>query len=681
MIETKRAQQDQQLFGLIILISLMVAAAYYYMKTKGILLEYTWIVEYAKRNIHYIAMFVVSILINTVWIVGFVKNYIFYGGQGQKLAKLNTHAVKVHYARLFKVMFFSMFVYLPVVALLFTKIFLIEYLGHIYLYLGFRGVLSLSVAFPILIVVLQITISKMKEEQKNTREVAKRVPAPKEERNIIDFGTIGEDGEILDDTNVKKPKRMIAEIVSLRSNWACFGGIDAGKTSAFILPAVKQVIKHFTNYTMFVLDHKNNLIDKIEKEVEGSDVERVYFTHKTDERINPLYHPEILKEGRYQTKAFLIKEASLNVLGESSSSSFWEYTAFNLVKTAIVLCYTRKGYFTFITLRDEISKMFLLDNDEFKKYKEDIYNKAKSKKFGDEELFVVDRAITSLEEFTNTGKDLKGSIVTSATVFLDLFMDYETAQIYCPIEDDITIHDFDDLVYRKCLVYFSSDKAIIAKTVGTFFKTMYFEAVLGTLKNKDENKQNVVALHDRFFIADEYQDITSLKDPATVAKAREAGLVMMIATQSVAYLIHVLKSEKAVKGLLANFKSKVFMQSTDSDTVDELQRCIGKVDEEKLSYTQSELTRNATRNYMVGNFESDESNITQSVSKTTQRDFKITSQQLARLTKFEAYIEHYDGVTVKFYKGFLKPTFASRGISHVKLLKIVRQYIKKMRDK
>ena len=64
-------------------------------------------------------------------------------------------------------------------------------------------------------------------------------------------------------------------------------------------------------------------------------------------KFNPIWYEGMLRNSAFTSVANTLRLASMNFLGSSSDSRFWEQSSFNLLKNALVYCAARHDYFTF----------------------------------------------------------------------------------------------------------------------------------------------------------------------------------------------------------------------------------------------------------------------------------------------------------------------------------------------
>ena len=99
---------------------------------------------------------------------------------------------------------------------------------------------------------------------------------------------------------------------------------------------------------------------------------------------------------------------------------------------------------------------------------------------------------------------------------------------------------------------------------------------------------------------------------------------------------------------------------------------IGEEDRQKRSHSYSELSQDTRKNYVLGGFDADNANISESISTSVHRESIVTGKDFSRLNAFEALSLVYDGVKTKFVRLNLKPYFLEqRNVGHADLQRLL----------
>lgn len=168
-------------------------------------------------------------------------------------------------------------------------------------------------------------------------------PIPKEPGSVV-IGASSVSGE----TPVEK--WVVLGKKALCGNILVTGSIGSGKTQGTILPYFDQILAN-QNLTPAVLavDPKGTFIkDALEiakrHKLEGN---VLHLRLDGDVTFNPIYVDDVLKMGRFLDVAQMVRAAAVNFSGKGSADSpFWELSAFNLTKNAVIYCAAVYGYYT-----------------------------------------------------------------------------------------------------------------------------------------------------------------------------------------------------------------------------------------------------------------------------------------------------------------------------------------------
>ena len=712
---------NNPIVALFLIIMLSIGIGYMLIKTDAdINQQYLLAVSFINLNRYLFILIIPVFIFNLMWTHSFVAKFFLLRGQGQRLGHFGDTHSSLPLKKIFTLTATSGIV--AAVAMIPLFLFLkISYTYNIpiqFRYL-FQGSISSLFAYAIFALLTSYKIFKHKKIVRD-RGIAKCIPKPPKQRGSVNLGTIGEDSSIFDDKELKTPKWISLSKTALRGNLLIIGSIGSGKTAGAIIPYFKQILSNFPDASIFGLDPKGSFIPIIKRLIAAAGREAIIFDTDTTLRFNPLWCPDILKNGNYIDKASMIKAASQNVLGQDKGSSFWETSAFNLTKAFIVVCAVKYDYFTYNTLRKEMiagkesyadilkkietlqklqekindaqnvtdseqsieqieANLNTLFNNLSKKEDgaaQSLKDALESERYDEEERHNIEEALCYIKQFNAMAIELKSSIVASSTVFIDIFSDYRVSKIFCPQHEEININSFDQLIDSGKIILFHMDNEFIARSMGTVLKLIWQKSVLDILKSKNRPKGK-----SHILIVDEVQDVLTVGgggatpgDETFTAKGREAGAICLFATQSYSAILNTINNEHAANELLNNFKTKLILQNTDSRTIAPYQSVIGQEDIKKTSHSVSEQSKNTHRNILLGGYESNlDQNINESISTSTQKEHIATGKEFSRLQVYEAMAYIFDGVSVNFYKLFLKPHYLKANTPHIKVLEKMRK--------
>jgi hypothetical protein len=490
-------------------------------------------------------------------------------------------------------------------------------------------------------------------------------PLPKEPGSVV-IGASAVSGETPVEEWVVLGKKALC------GNILVTGSIGSGKTQGTILPYFDQILAN-QNPTPAVLavDPKGTFIkDALEiakrHKLEGN---VLHLRLDGDVSFNPIYVDDVLKMGRFLDVAQMVRAAAVNFSGKGSADSpFWELSAFNLTKNAIIYCAAVYGYYT---LNDLYTAM--VDAVEGRSAVR-LEGVIEAGKLEGEPLHNVRQALLYFsQEFQNYDQKLKTGILATATSFLNQFQEFQASRIFCPNENERTILSMDQVVDDGKLVFFDVNSPGLARAMGTFIKLHFQQSVLERLTNPKRLRDRAALL-----IMDEYQDVVSTGrgsaagDDRFLAKGREANAITIAATQSLSSIENSVGKSDAAKELFQNFRTRIACHSTDLLTIRTFQDLIGEEDRQKRSHSYSELSQDARKNYVLGGFDADNANISESISTSVQRESIVTGKDFSRLNAFEALSLVYDGVKTKFVRLNLKPYFLEkRNVAHAELQRLI----------
>jgi len=462
---------------------------------------------------------------------------------------------------------------------------------------------------------------------------------------------------------------------ALNGNVLITGSIGSGKTASVMLPIVEQIIENFDLFpSILALDPKNNFNKDLKSILCKKDkCDRVlHLNLSKDITINPFYCPEPLKDASFIELAQMFRMAADNFTGEKGGQSvFWDDSAFNLLKNAVIFCGAIYGYMTMKEIYLTLIKAS--DGDNVLDLVSEMKQALDEKDFDKEETFNICCSIDYFgKEFVNLDHKLKTGVLATATVFLNMFQEYHANRIFCPPKDKLTIKSMNDVLDNGKILIFDIQKEGLAAPMATFVKLLYLQAVLDRTKESYQRPEE--GLRSAIVLADEYQDIVSatgkgLSDASAMAKGRASKLIYIAASQSLSSLKSAIGSKEASDTLFQNFRTKIACHSSDLETINLFKSLVGEEEIEKTSHSVSELSQKAKRNYMMGGFDSENANISESISTSSRKEYTITAKDFTKLKTFEALGIVYDGINTNFKRICLKPYFLEKpNTTHNKVL-------------
>jgi hypothetical protein len=465
---------------------------------------------------------------------------------------------------------------------------------------------------------------------------------------------------------------VLMGLKGLTGNLLITGVIGSGK-SQILLQFLRQILKSFTQRpALLAIDPKRTFVRELRKIIEeqGQQEELLWICLGGKVKFNPIWREGMLTNSVFITIANTLKLASINFLGSSGESRFWEQSSFNLLKNSLVFCAAKYEYFTFKELYRT-----LIEAREVSLAAE-LVDYLSTKQWSGEERANIEMAIDYFKnEFSQMDQKIRTSILATATGFLNEFLEYRVSQILSPKKEDLTLFSMTDAIQQGKLILLHIENDALARSVGTLLKLMFEEAVLDRVAHPDHSTARYAVL-----VMDEYQDVATsgggagLGDDRYLAKARESKAITIAATQSVSSLENAIRSEPATRELLQNFRSRIFGNSTDPRTIRLFQEPRGTEEKEKSSHSFSENSQNPTRDLLFGDFASTKSTLSESISTHSVLEHAVTAKEFARLRTFEAFAQIFDGLDTRFEKLFLKPYYLTDlRTPHSKILEGLRE--------
>ena len=168
-----------------------------------------------------------------------------------------------------------------------------------------------------------------------------------------------------------------------------------------------------------------------------------------------------------------------------------------------------------------------------------------------------------------------------------------------------------------------SKYSILSKIISAYLKIDFQSVVLEQLSHNEPVLPSC-------FICDEYHEYVTKSDSAFFAQSREAKSINIVATQSYSSLLNTLKDKTCTTVLIQNLVNKFWFRTDDPFTIDEILKQTGKEEKEIVSHTISENARQTNFYYLFNTFFSKDSNLSESINTSSQKDFIYDSSFFTR---------------------------------------------------
>lgn len=489
-----------------------------------------------------------------------------------------------------------------------------------------------------------------------------RLPRAPEIQDGIVLGAVHERGLAGDPepTAGKYPEWFCQGLKGMTGNILITAAIGWGK-SQVLLRLIKQCLTNFSESpALLAIDPKRTFVRELRRIIEalGMKDRLLWVSLDAGVRFNPIWREGMLVESNFTAVANSLRLASMNFIGSSSDSRFWEQSSFNLLKNALIYCSAKYDYFTFKELyRALVDARDGKIVDELVGY---LSAPESAQKWNAEERGNLEMATNYFRsEFTQMDEKIRTSILATATSFLNEFLEYRVSRVLSPERAEINLPSMTWAVREGKMICIHIENDALARSIGTLLKLLYQEAILARVRGPEAQTFTRHAL----LIMDEYQDVATsgggagLGDDRFLAMARESKSITIAATQSVSSLENAIRSPSATAEILQNFRTRIFGNTTDPKTVRLFQEPHGQVERERSSHNFSESAQNARADVLFGGYDGGKSSVSEGVSTHTIQEYPITAREFARLRAFEAFAQVFDGLETQFEKLFLKPHY------------------------
>lgn len=402
----------------------------------------------------------------------------------------------------------------------------------------------------------------------------------------------------------------------LYQNFLITGTIGSGKTSSAMYPFSEQFIQFNSTsihhkMAMLILDVKGNYSSQIKEFCQKYNVMSDMIVIELNSHIhyNPLHKPNL----KPQVLANRLKTILL-LFSENNSESYWLDKAEQILAECIKLCrFYNHGYVTFI----ELHKLITIPNY----YKEKLpilKNLFIHSQFTSDEIYELNSCLDFFQkEFENLDQRTKAILVSEITRITNTFVsDYDVMSCFCSPKEQLTFTGFEEVLKEGKIIVLNmniSEYSILSKIIATYLKLDFQSEVLSNLSKN--------TIYPSCFICDEYDKYVSKTDAEFFSLSREAKCINIVSTQSYSSLKNTLKDDSFVKVIIQNLINKIWFRTDDIFTIEEAQKQLGKEEKIRTSKSFSENAKETTFSYITNTLNSENSNISESISTYIQNDY------------------------------------------------------------
>ncbi len=384
-------------------------------------------------------------------------------------------------------------------------------------------------------------------------------------------------------------------------------------------PFAKQLINYMSN-------SKSNKLGMLILDVKGNFYKAIYNFCVQANRLSDLYVIELGGKFKYNPlhkpnlKPAIIAnrlKTILTLFSENNSDSYWLDKVEQVLTECIKFCRLyNDGYVTFVELHKIVTvpnyyleKLQIIKTlfNSGKLSRKDCYDALSSIEFFEKEFNCLDSRTLSI---------IKSEITRITNLFVS---DYDILNTFSPEKNDINFHGFKDLISHGKIVVLNmniSEYKNLSKIIATYMKLDFQTEVLSRLAHSSFENIRPVA-----FICDEFHEYITTSDADFFSQSREAKCINIVATQSYSSLMNTINNQYCVKVIIQNLINKLWFRTDDTFTIEDIQKQIGKEDKVKISRSISENAKITNYSYLSDTLNSMDSNITESVNKSTEFDY------------------------------------------------------------
>ena len=276
---------------------------------------------------------------------------------------------------------------------------------------------------------------------------------------------------------------------------------------------------------------------------------------------------------------------------------------------------------------------------------------------------------------------LRTSIVEGISSFLGLFDDPDVARVFCPAgpaEDPgggpRPLPPLRQMIEGGKVIALAMPAAAnpaLSRAMGTMLKTAWLQAAMGRPADMAKPESEGRYWRPAVFLCDEYHSFATVgeDDPAGDEKAfaltRQARVIPIVATQSIASLKSVTRGGEAWKTLLQCFRTRIFCALSDTETARLAAEMCGREERTKASYSVSESGGRAGVSLFTGELTAARGGAGTSKSYSQRWEARFEATRFQLLDTFQAICLPFDGErSLPARLVYLKPAFLPRSLPY-----------------
>jgi hypothetical protein len=478
-----------------------------------------------------------------------------------------------------------------------------------------------------------------------------------------------------------------------------FGAPGSAKTTSVIEPLVTQLLEHCPNQprhkpALFLLDRKGTLSAKV------SSLAARHGRSK-DVVVLKLGGPRMNLLGMNSLPQDLSPEAAASGLVAAHSlrqaSAHHEEPGWIKTGTAKILTHSigikrlAEGEVTLKDLNDLLSGPLRADSPpedpnrvpevlsgELERYRQAFRRRLEAGEFPNPDPVKAEFAYHEAffrDQLVRMNPRNKATLIDALLDLVGPFAHPELAHTFCARHSECTYPGMGQLLAEGRLVVFEPEERLgsAAVTIAILLKLQFQRAALARLERASTNADALTRVWS--FIADEYQSFVTTDsgvgaegDEAFVALSREARIINVFATQSIAGL-EARIGEVKLRTLLGAIRTKVFLTLTDPNDCRLASRIAGEDYEKVKSTTFTEANKKAALNLVTDSLQAAAPTVSEQQNFSEQLRPAFLPIAFSRLQTFEAIVCGFDGTRqLPPVKVYLKPSFLPRELPHCQVI-------------
>ena len=278
---------------------------------------------------------------------------------------------------------------------------------------------------------------------------------------------------------------------------------------------------------------------------------------------------------------------------------------------------------------------------------------------------------------------LRTSIAEGVASLLGLFVDPEVARVFCPPDPRAEGAPGDGprpLPPMRTAIEGGQVIALnmpanaapsLSRFVGVMLKTAWLRAALGRPADMARKEHRRRVWRPALFLVDEYQQFATVGeddpqgDEKSFALTRQARVIPIVATQSIASLASATRGGEAWKTLLQCFRTRIFLALSDAGSARQAADICGQTERIKQSWSVSESGHRGGVSMLGGTLTAAKSGVGASKSWQKRREHLFHPADFQELDTFQAIVQPFDGArSERARRVYLKPHFLPRDLPY-----------------